>query len=37
MHDTLKKFQCTEKGQTVRKVKNDGYDKKAPTGGIYEN
>jgi hypothetical protein len=27
----------TEKGQTVRKEKNDGYDKKAPTGDIYEN
>jgi hypothetical protein len=36
MHDTLKNFSAPEKGPTVRKEKNDGYDKKAPTGGIYE-
>jgi hypothetical protein len=36
MHDALKNFSAPEKGPTVRKVKNDGYGKKAPTGGIYE-
>jgi hypothetical protein len=36
MHDALKKFSAPEKGQTVRKAKNDGYGKKAPTGSIYK-
>jgi hypothetical protein len=36
MHNTLKNFSALEKGLMVRKEKNDGYDKKAPTGGIYE-
>jgi hypothetical protein len=35
MHDTLKKFSAPEKGQTIRKEKNDSYGKKAPTSGIY--
>jgi len=36
MHDALKNFGASEKGQTIRKAKNDSYVKKAPTRDIYE-
>jgi hypothetical protein len=36
MHDALKNFSAQEKGQTLKKEKNDSYGKKVPTCNIYE-